>query len=68
MRLAPVPLFFASDPVAAIHHAALSSRTTHGAPEAVDAYRYFAGLLIGVLRGASKDELLSDSYTPVPGL
>ena len=31
MRLAPVPLFFAHDEAAAIHHAGESSRTTHGA-------------------------------------
>ena len=37
MRLAPVPLFFARDPQDAIAKAALSSRTTHGAREAVDA-------------------------------
>ncbi len=68
MRLAPVPLFFAGDPRAAVDRAAESSRTTHGAPEAVDACRYLAALIVGALRGASKEELLADRYCPVPGL
>jgi ADP-ribosyl-[dinitrogen reductase] hydrolase len=68
MRLAPVPLFFASDPSTAIAMAGESSRTTHGATEAVDACRYFAGLLIGALQGRSKDELLSANFCPVAGL
>lgn len=68
MRLAPVPLFFAEDPREAVARAAESSRTTHGAEEAVDACRYLAALIVGALRGASKEELLSDHYTPMPGL
>ena len=68
MRLAPVPMFFAGDAVEAIAKAADSSRTTHGAPEAVDACRYYAGLLIGALRGIDKDTLLSPGYSPVEGL
>lgn len=68
MRLAPVPLFFADDPAAAIERAADSSRTTHGAREAVDACRYFAGLLIGALEGRTKDDLLAPRFTPVEGL
>ena len=68
MRLAPVPLFFASNPHQAIAHAADSSRTTHGALDAVDACRYFAGLILGALEGRSKDELLADGFSPVPGL
>jgi ADP-ribosylglycohydrolase len=68
MRLAPVPLFFASDPHAAVERAVESSRTTHGSPEAVDACRYLAALIVGALRGASKEELLADRYSPVPGL
>jgi ADP-ribosyl-[dinitrogen reductase] hydrolase len=48
--------------------AAESSRTTHGALEAVDACRYFAGLLIGALQGRPKAELLSSGFAPVHGL
>ncbi len=67
MRLAPVPMFFAADPAKAIELAGDMSRTTHGAPTAVDACRYMAGLLIGVFRGVSKKELLSDRYAPISG-
>jgi len=59
MRLAPVPLAFRANFRLAIHNAGESSRTTHGAPAAVDACRYFAGLLLGALGGRSKEEILS---------
>lgn len=68
MRLAPVPLFFAADPEAAIRHAADSSRTTHAARAAIDACRYFAALLVGALDGRAKDDLLQPQFSPVPGL
>ena len=45
MRLAPAPMLFAASPVEAIDRSADSSRTTHGAVEAIDTCRYFAGLL-----------------------
>ncbi len=67
MRLAPVPMFFAGDAREAIDRSADSSRTTHGAVEAVDACRYFAGLLVGALRGVDKETLLSEHYSPVEG-
>ncbi|HOZ49723.1 MAG TPA: ADP-ribosylglycohydrolase family protein [Candidatus Hydrogenedentes bacterium] len=66
MRLAPVPMFFRLDPRSAIEKAGDSSRTTHGAPAAIDACRYYAGLLAGALEGVSKEELLSDRYCPAP--
>ena len=67
MRLAPVPMYFAADPGEAIALSADSSRTTHGAEEAVDACRYFAGLLVGALQGVAKEQLLSPLYCPVEG-
>lgn len=67
MRIAPVPLFFGADPLAALVWSAESSRTTHGAVAAVDACRYFAGLIAGALRGIGKDELLGERYAPVAG-
>jgi ADP-ribosyl-[dinitrogen reductase] hydrolase len=66
MRLAPVPLRYAKDPLTAIERSGASSRTTHGAQAAVDACRYFGGLLVGALSGASKEELLFARYAPVP--
>ncbi len=68
MRLAPVPMMWASRPTEAIRYAALSSKTTHGAAECVDACSYFGGLIVGALDGRSKEELLAPSYTPVEGL
>ena len=68
MRLAPVPLAFARDPENAIRLAGEMSRTTHGAPEPVDACRYYAGLIIGALQGRAKDELLGPIFSPVEGL
>lgn len=67
MRLAPAPLFFWRDPARAIALAAESSRTTHGARAAVDACRSLAALLVGCCREASKKELLSPRYSPIPG-
>jgi ADP-ribosyl-[dinitrogen reductase] hydrolase len=67
MRLAPVPMFFAADPECAMELAADSSRTTHGAINAVDACRYFAAIIVGALAGVGKEELLSDHFSPVKG-
>lgn len=64
MRLAPVPLAFASNPERAIWLAGVSSRTTHGAVECVDACRYFAGLLLAAIEGMSKEEILDNTYEP----
>jgi ADP-ribosyl-[dinitrogen reductase] hydrolase len=65
MRLAPVPLFYVRKPLEAIEFAGESSRTTHGAASTVDACRYFGGLIVGAMLGVSKEELLSDHYSPV---
>ena len=67
MRLAPVPLFFARDPRAAIKQSAESSRTTHGVDVAIDACRYLSSLIVGAVSGASKEDLLSPRYCPVEG-
>lgn len=67
MRLAPVPLFFATSPADAIERSGESSRTTHGAKTAVDACRYLGALIAGAVTGVSKEELLSDHYAPVAG-
>jgi ADP-ribosyl-[dinitrogen reductase] hydrolase len=64
MRVAPVPLFFCSNPEQAIHYAGESSRTTHGARTAVDACRYFAGLIVGAVRNRTKTELLMPCFLP----
>lgn len=66
MRLAPVPLFYAAQPDEALEKSAESSRTTHGAPTAIDACRYLGGLIVGAVHGANKEDLLSPFYSPIP--
>lgn len=68
MRLAPVPLFFSKNPALAIERSGESSRTTHGAKACVDACRYLAGLIVGIIQGESKETILTELYCPVEGL
>ncbi len=68
MRLAPMPIFYAGDAAEAIDYSELSSMTTHQAAEAVDACRYYGGLLAGALNGVERDVLLAPGYCPVDGL
>lgn len=64
MRLAPVAMFYCPDVEAARHHAAESSRTTHGAAECLDACRLFAGILCRALQGMTREDvLLRDAAT-----
>ncbi|UJF20500.1 ADP-ribosylglycohydrolase family protein [Shewanella sp. OMA3-2] len=65
MRIAPIPIRYFNNFENTIKYAALSSMTTHGAIEAVDACRYFSGLMWGALHGISKDVLLNGLYTPI---
>lgn len=67
MRLAPVPLAYANKPSDALKYAGEMSRTTHGSPEAIDACRYYTGLIIGALQGQPKEAILSPRYCPIPG-
>lgn len=65
MRLAPVVLFAYPDVAAALSYAADSSRTTHGAPEAIESCQLFAAILCAVLAGHQKADLLSSiDYKP----
>jgi ADP-ribosylglycohydrolase len=60
-------MYYAHNPEEAIEKSGESSRTTHGAQSAVDACRYFAGLLVGALNGEQKTDILSSRYSPLPG-
>ena len=60
MRLAPVPMFFGGQPEQLAHAAMESARTTHGASECLEASRLFAMQLAAALRGASKEEIISE--------
>lgn len=60
MRIAPVAMYFAHSPMATVAGmAADSSRTTHGAAEAVDACVLFAAQLCMALAGHDKPGILS---------
>jgi ADP-ribosylglycohydrolase len=68
MRLAPVPLYYAQNPRQAMIRCADSSRTTHGATTCIDACRYYGGMIIGAVQGRSKEEILSNKFSPVRNL
>jgi ADP-ribosylglycohydrolase len=80
MRLAPVPLFYANNPELAIMMSGESSRTTHQAPVAIDACRYFGSLIIGLVDEKNnssssinkddknkKEEILSPFHSSIEG-
>jgi ADP-ribosylglycohydrolase len=67
MRLAPIPMYYANEPLRAIQNAGLSSKTTHKHIKAIDACRFYAGMIVGALQGISKDELLVKRYCPIYG-
>lgn len=58
MRLAPVPMFFGADESLLQSMAELSSRTTHAAPECLQACRLFAVALGRALRGLPLTQVL----------
>jgi ADP-ribosyl-[dinitrogen reductase] hydrolase len=65
MRLVPAVLFAYPDRARVLQSAADSSRTTHGAPEAVQACQLFAGILCAALDGQPKSALLANAgFTP----
>lgn len=59
MRLAPVVLFYHPDRDAILHYTAESSRTTHGATEAIEACKILGLVLAAALDGEPKDKVLS---------
>lgn len=67
MRLAPVPMAFASDPEMAIHLSGESSRTTHQTPACIDACRHLGGILATLLNGRGRDEVLAPRFHPTRG-
>jgi len=62
MRLAPVPMYFAQDEMAVFRYAGDSTRTTHGAREAIECSRLFGLQLRAALNGGSKAEIFSVAY------
>lgn len=65
MRLAPIPMFYFSEPERALHFSAESSRTTHGALECLEASCLFGHMLLQALSGRSKNDILLDNAPTV---
>lgn len=65
MRLVPVVLRYAPDLDRVLHFAAESSRTTHGAPQAVQACRLLAFVLAGLLEGQDPGTALAGAEAVV---
>ena len=64
MRLAPIPLVYANDEIVAMEKAVESSRTTHGTKNCTDACRYMAVLILGAVKGKSKETILNEIALP----
>ncbi|GAB4313167.1 MAG: ADP-ribosylglycohydrolase family protein [Methanobacteriaceae archaeon] len=64
MRIAPIPIYFRHSIDETVKYAALSSRTTHQHPLAVESCQVMACLIQGALEGVKKDDLLSPDYLP----
>jgi ADP-ribosyl-[dinitrogen reductase] hydrolase len=67
MRLSPVAVRYWRDRAALRDVAARQSRTTHGAPEAVDACVAFAEVLGDAIEGRSRSEVLRNRPEPLAG-
>jgi len=59
MRLAPVVMYYATDDAAVFRYAGESTRTTHGAQEAIECSRLFGLQLRAALLGASRTDILA---------
>lgn len=68
MRLAPVALRWHNDPEAARRHARVQSRTTHGAPQAVEASALLADILVDAIKTGDKAYALRPRDLDVRGL
>ncbi len=68
MRLAPAPMYYAEDLEQAAYYSAESSRTTHGAREAVDACQLFGVMIALALWGEEKEAILFESINRVSAL
>lgn len=65
MRLVPIALMYGYDDTLCVQYGRDSSRTTHGAPQAVDACAAYALLIAGALRGVSHAQLCGETYAPL---
>ena len=65
MRLAPIPIFYATDREKAIKYAGESSRTTHGSAECIDSCRLFSNLILEAVTATTKEQIFErNNYQP----
>jgi len=65
MKLAPIPIFYASSRELVIKYAGESSRTTHGSAECIDSCRLFANLILEACTATDKEAVFEQScYEP----
>jgi ADP-ribosyl-[dinitrogen reductase] hydrolase len=57
-------MFYAADREQAVHYAAESSRTTHGAAECLDACRLLSSMLCAAFDGADKEAIVRGQAEP----
>ena len=67
-RVLAAVLFELRDPEGAVQLAADCARVTHQSPLVLDACRYYAAMLVGLLRAEDPGRVLGGSYEPVAGL
>ena len=65
MRIGPIPLFYSKNPEKAVFYAWESSKPTHYSNICIDACKYYTGLIIWAMNGATKEELLTPYYSPI---
>jgi ADP-ribosylglycohydrolase len=62
MRLAPIPCFFSDSYEAVLQHIDEATELTHGDQRAIDACRFYAGLIWHALNDTSKEQLLDRNF------
>jgi ADP-ribosyl-[dinitrogen reductase] hydrolase len=64
MRLAPVPIVYRRYPKKAKHYSILSSMTTHGSQECIDAAAFMCDVLLYLFNGGGQhDRFISEKYS-----
>ena len=66
MRLAPVPIYFSGDEAKAEIAAVLQGRTTHGAPECLDACRLMTLIVVRLINGVSWQQAIAVEEADFP--
>lgn len=62
MRLTPVPMYFSNNFQKAIEMSGESSKTTHASPLCIDACYLLGSIIVGLLNGFTKEQVLSENY------